>query len=314
VAVRAFSIGKMGDACLPGRMFDPRARRPIAVTLPAAGVAVLESHHARAFRMEPVRHDFAKLIQPFSGAGWLVRGGARVPLRAGDVVLVPAGLAHHIEDDGARPLSLYALCVASRPFGQAHPALAAFRHFPEPGWGAELRSLIRHLLHEQTLLRPGAELMMAGLAWQALAQVVRAATGKATVATPARGDLPARARVAAYAEELGRTFYHRQSVDDAAAALGLSRRHFTHLFRSVCGESWLGATQRHRLAHARKLLRETSRSVTSIGYECGFEDITTFYRAFKAAEGTSPLAWRTAAEAQSRPRPQRQRTGSRTPN
>lgn len=294
-------------------MFDPRARRPIEVTLPASGVFVLESHHARAFRMEPARHAFAKLIQPFSGAGWLVRGGARVPLRAGDVVLVPAGLAHHIEDDGARPLSLYALCVAPRPFGQAHPALAAFRHFPSPVWGAELRGLIRHLLHEQTLVRPGAELMMTGLAWQALAHVVRAATGKPPAA-PARGDLPARARVAAYAEELGRTFYRRQSVNEAAATLGLSRRHFTHLFRDVCGESWLAATQRHRLAHARKLLRETSRSVTSIGYECGFEDITTFYRAFKAAEGTSPFAWRNAAEAQSRPRPQRQRMGSRTPN
>ena len=292
-------------------MFDPRARQPIEVVLPPGGVCVLESHHARAFRMEPARHDFAKLIQPFSGAGWLVRGGARVPLRPGVVVLVPAGLLHHVEDVGARPLSLYALCVAAQPFGAAHPALAAFRHFPSPGWSGELRGLIRHLLHEQTLPRPGADLTSAGLAWQALGLVVRAAAGKGATAAD-RADQPARARVAAYAEELGRTFYRRQSVDDAAAALGLSRRHFTHLFRAATGESWLAAIQRHRLAHARRLLRETSRSVTSIGYECGFEDITTFYRTFRAAEGTSPLAWRNAAPAQ--PRPQRRRIGSSTPN
>lgn len=242
--------------------------------------------------MEPMRHDYAKLIQPFAGAGWLVRGGARVPLRPGDVVLVPAGVRHHIEDEGSRPLSLYALCLAAKPFSAEEAALLAFRHFPAPAWSGEFRGLIRHLLHEQTLGRPGAGLMIAGLAWQALGHVVRAASGREAPSPPRRPSQPALARVAAYAGDLGRTFYQRQTVDGAAAALGLSRRHFTQLFREATGESWLSAVQRHRLAHARRLLRETERSVISIGYECGFNDLSTFYRAFRSAEGRSPLAWR----------------------
>lgn len=281
-------------------MFDPRARRPITVQFPACGVFVLESHHARGFRMEPVRHDFLKIVQPFSGAGWLVRGGARVPLRGGDVVLVPAGERHHVEDDGRRPLSLYALCVAPRPFGALPATLAQFRHFPAPPWSSELRGIVRHLLHEQTLARVGAELMITGFAWQALGLVARAAAGRAPESPRAAADQPARARVAAYAAELARRFYHRQSVDGAAANLGLSRRHFTQLFRDTTGESWLAAIQRHRLAHAKRLLRETDRSVTSIAYECGFDEITTFYRAFKALERTSPLAWRGATARRSR--------------
>lgn len=294
-------------------MFDPRALRPITVTFPPTGVFVLESHHTRGFRMEPARHDFVKLVQPFAGAGWLVRGGARVPLRPLDVVLVPAGERHHLEDDGTRPLSLYALCLAPRLFAAAnHSALDSYRHFPAPGWSAEFRALIRHLLHEQTLNRPGSDLMMIGLACQALAHVVRAASGRAAPRSESAGQ-PARARVEAYATELARTFYQRQSVDDAAAALGLSRRHFTQLFREATGQSWLEAMQRHRLAHARRLLRETDRSATSIGFECGFDDITTFYRAFKAAEGISPLAWRNTPPGQLR-RPQRQKRASRTPN
>ena len=67
-------------------MFDPRALRPITVKFPAAGVFVLESHHTRGFRMEPARHDYLKIIQPFAGAGWLARGAIREPLRPGDVV------------------------------------------------------------------------------------------------------------------------------------------------------------------------------------------------------------------------------------
>ena len=140
-------LGKSGDAASFTAMFDPRARQPIAVAIPSSGVFVLESHHARAFRMEPVRHDFLKLVQPFAGAGWLVRGAVRVPLRPGDVVIVPAGERHHLEDDGARPLSLYALCVAPRALPSGSRAgLDAYRHFPTPGWGGEFRTLIRHLL------------------------------------------------------------------------------------------------------------------------------------------------------------------------
>src|SRR5262245_20048438 len=114
VAPRAIGLGKSGDRTHLAGMFDPRALRPITVKFPATGIFVLESHHTRGFRMEPARHDFLKLVQPFAGSGWLVRGGARVPLRPGDVVLLPPGDRHHLEDDGATPLSLYALCVAPR--------------------------------------------------------------------------------------------------------------------------------------------------------------------------------------------------------
>jgi AraC family L-rhamnose operon regulatory protein RhaS len=276
-------------------MFDAHARRPIEVRLPASGVFVLESHHARGFRMPAVRHDFHKVIHPFSGEGWLVRHGARVPLRPGDVVFVPAGIRHHIEDDGSRPLSLYALCLSAATFAPLPESLDRFRHFPDPVWSAEVRSLFRHLLHEQTLGRAGAGLMIVGLAWQGLGHLARAADGR-TAAPAGQAEHPARARVAAYAAELTHTFYHHQSIDEVAAALGLSRRRFTQLFREIAGETWLGALHRHRLVHARRLLRETGRSIASIGYECGYDDLTTFYRAFKASTGTSPLAWRMAGD------------------
>ncbi len=270
-------------------MFDPHALQPVAVRFPSCGVFVLESRHERGFRMAAVQHDFVKLVQPISGRGWLVRRHARLALQTGDVVLVPAGEKHHIEDDGSRPLSLYALCVAD--VGPSAPR--SLRHFSAPTWGAEFRALIRQLLHEQTLARPGHELLLRGLALQALGLAVRAATRESETPIAQTGDgALAAARVAAYVREMDRTFFHPQSLDEIAARLGLSRRRFTQLFRAAAGESWLQHLHRHRLAHARRLLQETRRSVASIGYECGFEDLTTFYRAFKAAERTSPLAWR----------------------
>lgn len=272
-------------------MFDASARRPIAVRFPSCGVFVLESHHARGFQMKPTAHDYLKIIVPFAGAGWLVRPGSRMPLRPHDVVLVPRAARHHLEDDGARPLSLYALCLAPANFPALPALFERFRCWAQPVWTAELRALIRHLLHEQTLDRPGSDLMRTGLAWQALAHLSRA-TSEQQGPESSPSDQPNRARVAAYAEQLQRTFYHRLTIDQAARSLGLSRRHFTQLFRELQGESWLTVVRRHRLTHARLLLRETDRSVASIAYECGFDDLTTFYRAFKSIERASPVEWR----------------------
>lgn len=270
-------------------MLDPQATAPVPVRFPTCGVFVLESHHDRSFRMPPTRESFAKVLHATSGAGWIVRGGRRTPLGRHDVVFVPAGEPHHLEDDGARPLSLYVLCVRDVPT----EAPRSFQRFAAPLWAAEVRDLFRHLLHEQTLGRAGHDLILRGLAWQALGLIRRASAGDVPAELGRDRDVT-QARVASYVRELERTFFQPQSIDAAARRLGLSRRRFTEVFRAVAGETWLARVQRHRLDHARRLLQATARSVASIAFECGFEDLSTFYRAFKAAEHTSPLAWRAA--------------------
>jgi AraC family L-rhamnose operon regulatory protein RhaS len=39
-------------------------------------------------------------------------------------------------------------------------------------------------------------------------------------------------------------------------------------------------------------LTEPQKTVLSIAFECGFEDLSTFYRAFKREVGISPNLWR----------------------
>ena len=280
-------------------MFEPLARKPIDVTFAAAGVFVLESRHDRVFRMEDTAHDFLKVLLVSAGQGALVRGGKRDALGPGVVAVVPACCRHRIED--VRPLSLYAVCVepgvlaalpvSARGLGQA-------RVFPHATWAADARGLIRQMLHEQTLRRAGGEALLLGLAWQLLGLVLGGAGGVGAARGPAKAESPASAatlaktRVAAYARELERTFFEERRIDAAATRLGLSRRRFTTLFREVAGDTWFNTVRALRLAHARRLLRETGRSVTSICYECGFEDVSNFYRAFRAAERASPDAWR----------------------
>ena len=244
--------------------------------------------------MENTAHDFLKVLLVLAGEGALVRGGRREVLKPGVLAFVPVGCEHRIEDE--RPLSLYAVCVEPRVLAASPVSARGLGHarvFSQATWATDARGIIRQMLHEQTLRRLGGEALLLGFAWQLLGLVQRGAGSvSAARGLPQTAAGLAKTRVAAYVRELERTFFEERQIDAAAARLGLSRRRFTALFREVAGDTWFNTVRALRLAHARRLLRETGRSVTSICYECGFEDVSNFYRAFRRAEQASPAAWR----------------------
>jgi AraC family L-rhamnose operon regulatory protein RhaS len=101
-----------------------------------------------------------------------------------------------------------------------------------------------------------------------------------------------RGTVAAYVADMAHRFFEPAQIDGAAAQLDMSRRRFTDLFRAVTGTTWCDYLRRLRVEHAKHLLRTTGRSVLAIAFESGFEDVSSFYRAFRRLEKTTPYQWR----------------------
>jgi AraC family L-rhamnose operon regulatory protein RhaS len=273
-------------------MFDRTTDRPAQVVMPVWGVCVFESHHAADFRMEVSRHDELEVFYVLGGAGVFELSGRSLSCGPGDVVVVPPAHDHRIADDPGRPLSL--LGVRIRPAVWAHePELGRLlptgRLARDAVVGPQVRAGVRRLLFEQTSRQPGRAGMMVGLALQLLAALARAVGAPPTEPRP-RPDL--RGTVSAYAAELAHRFYEPARIDGVAAQLGMSRRRFTDLFRAVTGATWSDYLRRLRVEHAKHLLRATGRSVLTIAFESGFEDLSSFYRAFRRLEGTSPHRWR----------------------
>jgi AraC family L-rhamnose operon regulatory protein RhaS len=270
---------------------------PARVVMPAWGVCVFESHHAADFRMEVARHDEMEVFYVLGGAGVFELDGRPVPCGPGDVLVVHPGLSHRIADDPGRPLSL--LGVRIRPAVWAiDPELAR----PVPGnhlardalVGPQVRAAVRRLLFEQTSGQPGRAGTMVGLALQLLAALARARGPMPRPSDPLpRSDL--RGTVEAYVAELAHRFFEPARIDGVAAQLGMSRRRFTDLFRDVTGATWSDYLRRLRVEHAKLLLRATARSVLAVAFEAGFEDLSSFYRAFQRQEGTTPHRWRQRA-------------------
>ena len=107
---------------------------------------------------------------------------------------------------------------------------------------------------------------------------------------PAQGDLRVRLRRAA-----GRL----QSQPEAETSLGalardsgLSKFHFSRLFKKSTGLGFAKARLEARLAKARRLLMESDLSVAALAGDCGFRNAAHFSTVFKRSEGLSPLQFR----------------------
>ena len=86
------------------------------------------------------------------------------------------------------------------------------------------------------------------------------------------------------------------SLNDIAAACGLSVSHFSRAFRQSTGlppHQWL---LRHRIEAAKGLMEDRRQSLAEIALASGFADQSHFTRVFSRHVGINPGAWRRARE------------------
>ncbi|UUY04010.1 helix-turn-helix transcriptional regulator [Svornostia abyssi] len=84
------------------------------------------------------------------------------------------------------------------------------------------------------------------------------------------------------------------TVDDLAAAAGLSRAHFSREFRRAFGESPHAYLLTRRLERAAALLRTTDHTVAEICFAVGLRSVGSFTTSFTRTYGRSPTAYRAA--------------------
>jgi transcriptional regulator GlxA family with amidase domain len=84
------------------------------------------------------------------------------------------------------------------------------------------------------------------------------------------------------------------AIGRLATRLGVSRRRLERHFRDALGLTPLAADRLIRVEQAKHLLRTSTRSATRIAADTGFCDLPHLIRVFRAAEGTTPQAFRVA--------------------
>ena len=85
-------------------------------------------------------------------------------------------------------------------------------------------------------------------------------------------------------DNLGNNF----TLAELASAVGMSRFHFSRLFRESTGESPMGYALRLRIERAKAMLLQSDRRMSEIAVTLGFFDQSHFSRTFRRMTGISP--------------------------
>lgn len=282
-------------------VIDLKARQPVLPRFPPYGLCILESRHAGGFKMMPSRYDFWEIMLVVGGEGWVFHDNTRHPLKRRDLIAVPAGSAYFLEDNPSAPLAVFCLCI--RPTPPQQPLFAPLL----PKKFSVLRSLplsdeaafhLRAILFEQSAPQEWSEAIVTAQTLLLLSKLSR--KQKTPEAPEDRQNRPAKeveslVRVRDYVEQLRNRFHESETIEAVSDRLGMSPKSLTSHFRQVTGTSRLRYIQRLRIDYACRLLETSGQSITSIAFACGFEDLSTFFRAFRLTKAMSPSQWREQA-------------------
>jgi len=229
--------------------------------------AVFESVHRKASTLRYHRHGtpFATIV--LEGSYTEVGDGRPGVHRAGSIVL------HRAAEEHADYFTSAARCLNVELDDAIEHAASQTGAFAAP-----LRRAVDDVVRAFNAGAPSA-------AMERAARKLHAALARGAIEPPA---LPA--WLAATIERFG--WASDQPIGAAAKLAGVHPTHFSREFHRRVGMTPNAFRQRARVRRASDLLLATSAGLSAVAQECGFNDQSHFTRAFGAALGLSPAAYR----------------------
>jgi AraC family transcriptional activator of pobA len=250
-------------------------------------------------------HSSAPVTHSYAALGFYTGGRSRVELngewtvRAGDVLLVPAGEPHRMLE--ARDLEVWGVafcvpCLAAdrtssllEPFERVRDGASAVIQIPAvrrayfEGLFRELESVGR----EPRGPRDALDAVQRSLLTLILAEVERASSASGARRATGGGVVNDALRF------IERNCLKPLTLVDVAAAVGRSTTYVTTALTQATGRSAVQWIVSGRLAEARRLLLHSDEMVDVVAERVGYADATHFIRMFRREHGTTPAAWRT---------------------
>ena len=316
----------MGAVRLTGAVFlemELRAQWSY-LTAPARAIADVlmpDADHVMPYHLVTEGTCYARLLD-----------GDPVELRAGDLVLFPAGDRHVLATASEAALRLKPTDITGESLEKLlkRGDVAAFRtgragkttrivcgflacdgRLAEPillslprllkvsmrdgGTAAWVQSSIRYSVAESASSRPGSAMVLARLSEVLFAEAIRHYMDELP---PGQSGWLAALRD----RHVGRTLslLHEQpaypwTVDELARKVGLSRSALGQRFHALIGTPPMQYLTRWRTSLAARQLRESNVSILRVATEVGYESEAAFNRAFKREFGLPPATWRKRA-------------------
>lgn len=250
---------------------------------------------SRRERIEYHYHTFHKVIILLAGKAGYAIEGERYDLSPGDFVLVGRGSIHRpevAEDDFYERMILYIDpayltslstedCDLESCFRQAQ---TAFRYVYRDEGGSRVRQMFETLARTSREGGYGAALLERAQFLELMVEVNRVCRGGHQVQAAA-GDR----KVVTLLQYLNLHLTEELSIDQLAERFYISKYHMMRRFRQETGYSIHGYLTEKRLLLAQRLLAQGV-SPSEAGERAGYQDYSTFSRAYKKHFGRGPSA------------------------
>lgn len=89
-------------------------------------------------------------------------------------------------------------------------------------------------------------------------------------------------------DKIFKDYSQKITIEELSSLCHLSRYHFCHTFKKEMGVTAVQYLINYRVSVARAMIERSEDSVESIAYQCGFDDLSYFYRCYKKVRGESP--------------------------
>lgn len=248
--------------------------------------------NARGHRMQRRHHDDWLLIYCADGAGTLLLEATAksFSVHAGDLILLPPGVAHRYQAERKRPWTIYWAHFLGAKAAIYQQLLGTDARCPVVSVG-----LLPRLLSEfQGLMAPrlaGSHFPVyihQALLLQELLGYCALHLSQAEKRRKAPFNLDG---LHAFMQQNVREHLTLQQLADF---VGLSPHHFSRRYKHLTGESPVQHFLQLKMQHACFLLEVSDNSVQSVAQELGYEDAYYFSRLFKRIIGLAPDHYRAA--------------------
>ena len=262
--------------------------------LPSYGILIQSHHHGPDFRTTEHQHPYHSLLYVISGQGKCIVAGKSYELFPNTAIMLKKNQLHQLIDKPTKPMVVFVLYfsdhLAKTNKEILHPLLQLAKPlFISPHQAQHIRKYLRRMLNEQNNKPAKFEIAIQQCLLSVILEIYRVNLREDKIQQLAETSVKRVEKVLGYIAE---RYYEPQSLSAAARMAHLSQRQFTNLCRKITSQSFIEYVNTTRLKKAKKLLTETDIPVSAIAFEIGFEEVSTFYRAFKKIYKKPPLTFR----------------------
>ena len=244
------------------------------------------------------KHEFWETFFVLSGSGWHEVNGQKYPLEPGMLLLIRPRDAHAIHTDDTASLCFVNLAFRTSVWtsflelAQLEARLQGWQNAQLPPLirltgkdSVQAESLFRASIHES--LNAGSRVFLMNIWSYLIDWFLRPPDTRKPHAPPWLGQM-----IVSLEDQEAL----RLGLPAQLEQLGLSASHVSRTFKSFVGQSPVEYITQKRLERALLLLTQSEEKILDVAFECGFENLSYFYRCFKSFYKCSPKTYRSQVQ------------------